>query len=53
MEISNLCVVFTPNCIKNPSDDVSTAAMNAESEKRCMKLFVDILSSPGEAWPPA
>lgn len=52
MEVSNLCLVFAPNCIKNPSDDASTVFMNAEIEKRCLQLFVTILGGNGDIWPP-
>ena len=52
MEVSNLTLVFAPNCIKNPTDDMTAIAMNAESEKRCLQLFVDALGGQGESWPP-
>lgn len=54
MDISNLCLVFAPNCIKNPNgDDMAANAMNAEREKRCLQLFVDLLSSDLDEWPPS
>jgi hypothetical protein len=54
MEVSNLCLVFAPNVIKSPvTDDMSAIVMNAENEKRCLQLFVDILGGEGRGdWPP-
>ena len=54
MEVSNLCLVFAPNVIRNPTDDLSTIVMNAENEKRCLQLFVDILGEGAseQPWPP-
>jgi hypothetical protein len=34
MTLSNLCLVFSPNLLKNPSDDAMTFASNSQSEQR-------------------
>jgi hypothetical protein len=46
MEITNLSLVFAPNCIKSPSDDPRIFASNADDERRSFKLFLDILAPP-------
>jgi hypothetical protein len=48
MEITNLSLVFAPNCIKSPSDDPRVFASNADDERRCFKLFIDILAPPDD-----
>ena len=34
MTLNNLCLVFSPNLLKNPSGDPMTFASNSEIEKR-------------------
>lgn len=45
MDITNLALVLAPNCIRSPSGDAMLFAANADKEKFCFKMFVDILAS--------
>lgn len=44
MEITNLAMVFAPNCIKSPSNDPRVFAANTDFENRCFKLIIDLLA---------
>ena len=48
MELSSLCLVFAPNCIKNPSKDPMTYAVtfsvNSDAESKCFQLLVEELA---------
>lgn len=43
METVNLAVVFSPNCIQSPNPDPQLFASNANYERKCFKLFIDVL----------
>jgi hypothetical protein len=44
MDVMNLALVLAPNCIRSPSGDAMQFVVNADKEKFCFKMFVDILA---------